>query len=58
MKFPTHESIASDWDLMERLWDFSLENFLKVDLSGMPVLVAEKPFNTPELRQKLVYFDH
>ncbi len=52
MKFPMHESIASDWELMEKLWDFSLEQCLKVDLAGLPVLMAEKPFNTPELRQK------
>lgn len=52
MKFPAYESITSDWDLLEKLWDFSLDNFLKVDLSGLPVLLAEKPYNTPELRQK------
>jgi actin-related protein len=52
IQIPTNESIISDWDLLERIWDHSLQNFLKTDLAGLPILTAEKPYNTPEIRHK------
>jgi actin-related protein len=52
MQFPSAEGIISDWDLFEKSWEYALENYVKVDLAGLPVLLAEKPFNPTESRHK------
>jgi actin-like protein 6A len=50
---PIADGIVVDWDLLEKLWNYSLGNYLKYDnLKGLPVLVTEKPYNPPVLRQK------
>ncbi len=52
IKCPTNESIVSDWDLLEKLWSHSLHGYLKTDLTGLPVLIAEKPYTPQDIRHK------
>jgi actin-like protein 6A len=49
---PVMDGVIVDWDLLEKLWTYSLSNYLKTDLRGLPVLVAEKPFTAPSTRRK------
>jgi actin-like protein 6A len=49
---PVREGVVVDWDLLEKTWNYSLTNYLKTDLTGLPVLVAEKPYATPPSRHK------
>ncbi len=46
------DGIISDWDLMEKLWEHGIVNHLKVNSREVPVMFAEKSFNSPSARQK------
>mmetsp|Transcript_21502 Transcript_21502/g.21623 ORF Transcript_21502/g.21623 Transcript_21502/m.21623 type:complete len:453 (+) Transcript_21502:202-1560(+) len=47
------DGLIADWDLLEKIWEHSLSKYLKVDMKDTPVLVAEKPYNPPEMRRKM-----
>jgi actin-related protein len=49
---PIVDGVVVNWDLLEKLWNYSLSNYLKTDMRGLPVLVAEKPFTAPSSRRK------
>ncbi len=49
---PVHDGLVKDWHLLEKLWEYSLQNFIKVDIKETPILIAEKPYNSPSSRQK------
>ena len=49
---PLHDGLIKDWDLLEKIWEYSMESFLKVDIKETPILLAEKPYNSPTNRQK------
>jgi actin-like protein 6A len=49
---PLRDGVVSDWDLLERVWEHSISNFLNTDIKDSPVLVAEKSYNTPANRHK------
>eukprot|EP01038_Epipyxis_sp_PR26KG_P006811 gene6811-9327_t len=53
---PVQDGLVADWDLLEKIWDYSLTNCLKVDMKNTPVLAMEKPYNSPVARQKLTEF--
>ena len=46
------DGVISDWDLFEKLWEYSINDYIRVDVKQTPVLMAEKPYNPPSSRQK------
>jgi actin-related protein len=51
---PMRDGLIYDWDHFEKLWEYCLTNYVKVDCSETPVLMAEKSYNTPACRHKYV----
>lgn len=49
---PMRDGLIYDWDHFEKLWEYSISNYVKVDCSETPVLMAEKSYNTPACRHK------
>lgn len=49
---PVNEGIVTDWDLLEKLWDYSMQTYLQCDLKDKPVLVSEKPYSSLTSRHK------
>lgn len=53
---PMRDGIVVDWDMLEKLWEYSLKRCGKLDCSlrDTPVLLAEKPYTTAAARHRLV----
>lgn len=49
---PVEDGVITDWDSIEKLWDYSVSNYLKVDTKDTPVLMSEKPYNSPASRHR------
>jgi len=49
---PMRDGLIHNWDHFEKLWEYSINNYVKVDCSETPVLLAEKSYNTPACRHK------
>lgn len=49
---PVNNGLVEDWEAYEKLWDHALSTYLKSELKGAPVLIAEKPYVSPSHRQK------
>ena len=45
--------LVSDWDVLEKLFDYAQKNYMKVEFNESPIVIAEKPYNTPKLRHRL-----
>ena len=53
LKSPICDGTVSDWDLLEKIWDYALPEMLKMDsIQDIPVLIAEKPYNSSASRQR------
>ena len=50
---PMQDGLVRDWDLFEKLWDYSVSRYVKIDIRETPVLMAEKPYNSPRARQEM-----
>ncbi|CAM9156774.1 unnamed protein product [Phaeothamnion confervicola] len=49
--FPVPPAVE-DWDMLEKLWDHAVGPRLGIKTSDHPVLLTEKPFNTPHRRHR------
>lgn len=52
IEHPIIDGVISDWDLTEKLIEHSMKNYLNIELQDRPLLMAEKPYNSPESRHK------
>lgn len=52
VQFPIVDGVIIDYDLYQKTWEDDMEMYLKSDLKGLPVLLAEKPYQTPAARYK------
>jgi len=50
---PVVDGVVADWDLLEKVWSYSTTKYIKTDLTGLPVLVTEKPYASPQSRHRL-----
>jgi actin-like protein 6A len=46
------DGIITDWNLLEKIWENSIKNYLKADVKNCPILFAEKPYNSLSSRVK------
>lgn len=44
--------LLNEWDLLEKMFSFAQQHYLKLDYSETPLVLAEKPYNTPKLRHR------
>jgi actin-related protein len=53
LKYPIENGLNSDWDTIEKLWNYIISNQLKVNSEEHPVLFIENSINTKNNREKL-----
>jgi actin-related protein len=53
LKYPITSGIVSDWDLMEKVWEYCFSNELRVDPTEHNVLLTEAPMNPKNNREKM-----
>jgi len=53
LTYPIESGIVSDWDLMEKVWDYCFSNELRVDPTEHKVLLTEAPMNPKANREKM-----
>lgn len=46
------DGTIGNWDLFESIWQNTFNNLLKLNTKDSPVLIAEKPYNSPQSRSK------
>ena len=53
LTYPITSGIVSDWDLMEKVWEYCFSNELRVDPTEHKVLLTEAPMNPKANREKM-----
>mmetsp|Transcript_5573 Transcript_5573/g.9566 ORF Transcript_5573/g.9566 Transcript_5573/m.9566 type:complete len:352 (+) Transcript_5573:80-1135(+) len=53
LSYPIESGIVSDWENMEKVWEYCFSNELRVDPSEYKVLLTEAPLNPKANREKM-----
>lgn len=53
ISYPIESGIVTDWDYMEKVWDYCFSNELRVDPSEHKVFLTEAPKNPKANREKM-----
>ncbi|KAJ5068629.1 actin-10-related [Anaeramoeba ignava] len=53
LNYPIEHGIIKDWDDMEKIWNYTFENELKVKSEEHPILITEVPLNPKQNREKI-----
>lgn len=53
LKYPIKSGIVSDWEDMEKIWDHTFSEELRVDPKKQPILLTEPPLNPKANREKM-----
>jgi actin-related protein len=55
LSYPIQRGVVTDWDAMEKLWDYTFTNELHVspEASNMPVLLTDAPLNPKVNRERM-----
>ncbi|KAJ5068630.1 actin-7-related [Anaeramoeba ignava] len=53
LNYPIEHGIVTDWDDMEKIWNYTFENELKVKPEEHPILITEVPLNPKQNREKI-----
>ena len=53
LSYPIEHGLVTNWDDMEKIWDYTFNEELKVDPTASPVLLTEAPLNERENRERM-----
>ena len=53
LTYPITSGIVSDWELMEKVWEYCFSNELRVDPTEHKILLTEAPMNPKANREKM-----
>lgn len=53
LSYPVASGIVTDWELMNKVWEYAFANELRVDPSEHNVLLTEAPLNPKQNREKM-----
>ena len=54
MKYPIEHGLIVDWDVMEKIWNHTFYNELRVDPKERAVLLTESQWNSAANRERMV----
>lgn len=54
LKYPVSHGIVTNWEEMEKIWQYTFENELRVSTEDHPILLTEAPLNPKINREKMV----
>jgi actin-related protein 2 len=54
VSYPVSEGIVRDWDGMEKLWEYTFNEKLKIEPKDHKILLTEPPFNPLQNRQRIM----
>ena len=54
LSYPINHGMVRDWEAMERLWQHTFEEELRVSIEERPVLLTEPPLNPKFNKEKMV----
>lgn len=54
LNYPIEHGIVTDWDDMEKLWNYTFTTQLKVDPESHNVMLTEAPYNPKKNREKMM----
>lgn len=50
--FPVVDGVIVDYDLYQQVWEEDLQMHLRTEIKDTPVLLSEKPYQSPAARYK------
>merc|ERR1712083_427287 len=53
LSYPIESGIVTEWELMNKVWEYAFANELRVDASEHRVLLTEAPLNPKANREKM-----
>ncbi|KAJ5068626.1 actin alpha sarcomeric/skeletal [Anaeramoeba ignava] len=53
LNYPIEHGIITNWDDMEKIWNYTFYNELRVALEERPILITEAPLNPKSNREKI-----
>ncbi len=53
MHYPIEEGVVKNWEDMEKVWNHTMYNELRVAPEDHPILMTEAPLNSKENREHL-----
>jgi len=53
LKYPIESGIITEWDMMEKVWDYCFSNELRCDPTEHKVMLTEAPNNPKSNREKM-----
>eukprot|EP01018_Ginkgo_biloba_P026732 Gb_34329 [translate_table: standard] len=54
LKYPVRHGIVTNWDDMEKIWQYTFDNELRTSPDDHPILLTEAPLNPKINREKMV----
>lgn len=52
----TKDGLIADWQILEKMWNHSIQNYVKVDPKEHPIIISEKPYSPTNFRYEMAQY--